>query len=150
MKRKPRLLIIDDNVSMLETLSDLLEEMGYETQTAKTASEAIRKARESFFNVALIDINLADKTGIEILQGFKSTYPSRLNIMVTASTTLKNAIDAVNFGADGYVMKPVDIKKLDQMIKELLRKQQDILKTSYEKIREYMKNMDEGQTTDPQ
>lgn len=84
MKERPRVLIIDDNANMRETLADILEEKGYEVATTKTAREGIRAAGKFFFNIHLIDINLPDKTGIELLRDFRSTYPSRINIMITA------------------------------------------------------------------
>jgi DNA-binding NtrC family response regulator len=139
MKGKPKVLIIDDNTNMRETLSDVLEEKGYKTATAKTAHEAIKAARDSYFNIVLIDINLPDKTGLELLKEFKRAYPSRINIIITASPTLKNAVDALNFGADAYVLKPIDFIKLDQIMKECLRKQQKTLKTTEERLAEFMK-----------
>jgi DNA-binding response OmpR family regulator/KaiC/GvpD/RAD55 family RecA-like ATPase len=140
MKEKPRVLIIDDNANMCETLADTLEEKGYEVVTTKTASEAIRMAQKSFFNIALIDINLPDKTGIELLRRFRTIYPSRINIMITASAMLKNAVDALNLGANAYILKPIDFTGLDQIMKECLGKQQKTLKTTDERLAELMKN----------
>jgi DNA-binding response OmpR family regulator len=140
MKERPKVLIIDDNTNMSETLKDVLEEKGYKAVTVETAHEGIRAARESFFNIALIDINLPDKTGIELLKEFRSAYPSRINIMITASATLNNAVDALNLGADAYVLKPIDFIKLDHIMKECLRKQQKTLKTTEERLAESMKN----------
>ena len=138
MREKPKVLMIDDNKNMCETLADILEEKGYEIVTAKTALEGIQAAQKSFFNIALIDINLPDKTGIELLKEFKNTYPSRINIIITASATLKYAVDAVNLGADAYILKPIDFIKLDQTMKECLRKQQKTLKATDERLTEFM------------
>ena len=82
MKERPKVLIIEDNENMRETLADVLEEKGYEVVTAKTALEAAQMAQESFFNIALIDINLPDKTGIDLLRRFREIFPSRINIMI--------------------------------------------------------------------
>ncbi|KON26173.1 hypothetical protein AC480_06220, partial [miscellaneous Crenarchaeota group archaeon SMTZ1-55] len=60
MAGKARILIVDDNENMLETLSDILQEQGYETETAKTGKEAIRKAKNIPINIAIIDIKLPD------------------------------------------------------------------------------------------
>jgi DNA-binding response OmpR family regulator len=144
MKREPKVLIIDDNANMRETLADILEEKGYEVVTARTAKEGIQAARESYFNIALIDINLPDKTGIEILKEFRSAYPSRINIMITASGTLKHAVDAVNLGADAYILKPIDFVKLDKIMKDCLRKQQKVLKTAEELVAQLMENTPEN------
>lgn len=143
MKREPKVLIIDDNANMRETLADILEEKGYEVVTARTAQEGTQAARESFFNIALIDINLPDKTGIELLKEFRSAYPSRINIMVTASGTLKHAVDALNLGADAYVLKPIDFIKLYQIMKECLGKQRKVLNTTEEQLAHLMENTPE-------
>src|SRR5271157_314452 len=140
MKERQRVLIVDDNANMCETLADTLEEKGYEVVSAKTAFDATRMARKSFFNVALIDINLPDKTGIDLLREFRSMYPSRINIMITASALLKNAVDALNLGADAYILKPIDFARLDQTMKNCLRKQQKTLKTTEGRLAEFMKD----------
>lgn len=138
MPEKPSLLIVDDDEDMLETLSDILQEKGYETETAKTGKEAIKKAEQQFFNVALIDLKLPDITGIEVLQTFRKKYPARMNIIVTAYATLQNAVDAVNLGANAYIMKPIDHERLDQMIKQCNKKQQEVLKVTQEKLADFM------------
>jgi DNA-binding NtrC family response regulator len=138
MKEKPKVLIIDDNMNMCETLADILEEKGYEVVTAKTAREGVQAAGESFFNVHLIDVNLPDKTGIELLKSFKITYPYRINIMITATATLKYAVDALNIGANAYILKPIDFPTLEQTMKECLRKQQPTLKAMEERLTEFI------------
>lgn len=135
--KKARLLIVDDNHHMLETLGDILQERGYQIETAITGKEAIMKSEEHFFNIALIDIKLLDMTGIEVLQTFRKKYPFRLNIMITAYATLQNTIDALNLGANAYIMKPIDHEKLDQMIRQCLEKQREALKITKEKLVEF-------------
>ena len=140
MEQKPKVLIIDDNKNMRETLADILEEKGYDVVTAATAREAISEAGNCFFNIHLIDINLPDKTGIELLRSFKNTYTSRKNIMITASATLKYAVDAVNIGAEAYILKPIDFCNLDKTMKECLRKQQPTLEAMDERLTEFLTN----------
>jgi CheY-like chemotaxis protein len=124
MTEKVRILIIDDDTGMLETLSDILQEKGYMTETAKTGKDAIAKAEKRFFNVALIDIKLPDMTGIEVLQAFGNMSPYTMNVMMTGHATLQNAIESVNVGANAYIMKPIDHKTLDEILEECLKKQQ--------------------------
>ncbi len=128
MEKKATILLIDDREDMLETLQDILQENGYEIITAKTGETAIAIAKEQFFNIALIDIKLPDISGIEVLKTFRRTYPARMNIMVTGFATLQNSVEALNLGANAYIMKPIDPKKLDGMIKECLKRQRKILK----------------------
>lgn len=149
MSENASLLIVDDNEDMLETLSDILQEKGYRIETTKTGKEAITKAKEHFFNVALIDLKLPDMTGIEVLRTFRKKYPSRMNIMITAYATLQNTVEALNLGANAYIMKPIDHERLDQMIKECLKRQQEALKltrgTLWEKLqRNLQKKQQEG------
>jgi len=120
MPEKASLLIVDDDEDMLETLSDVLQEKGYQTETAKTGREAITKAEEHFFDVALIDLKLPDITGIDVLRIFREKHPTQMNIMITAYSTRQNAVDALNLGAHAYIMKPIDHKILDRTIKRCL------------------------------
>jgi CheY-like chemotaxis protein len=124
MTEKVRILIIDDDVDMLETLGDILQEKGYMIETAKNGKEAIAKAEKRFFNVALVDIGLPDMTGVEVVQVFGKMFPYMMNVMITGRATLQNAIESVNVGASAYIMKPIDHEILDKVLDECLKKQQ--------------------------
>jgi CheY-like chemotaxis protein len=124
MTEKVRILIIDDDADVLETLGDILQEKGYQTETAKNGKEAIAKAEKRFFNVALVDIGLPDMTGVEVLQVFGKMSPYTMNVMITGRATLQNAIESVNVGASAYIMKPINHDTLDKILKECLKKQQ--------------------------
>lgn len=137
MSEKPQLLIVDDHEEMLETLSDVLQEKGYRVETARTGEEAIEKARTHFFNVALIDIKLPDMLGLDVLRTFREKYPSRMNIMITGYATLQNSVEALNLGANAYIMKPIDFSRLESIIAECLKKQQEALKITQEKVAEF-------------
>ena len=139
MLKKARILIVDDNENMLETLNDILQEQGYETEIAKTGKEAIAKAEKSYFNIAIIDIKLPDITGLKVLQIFRRRYPKRKNIMVTAYANLNNTMDALNKGANAYIKKPVDPDKLGQALKQCLEEQNKIEKS----IAEIRRDLDE-------
>lgn len=138
MREKPSLLIIDDNENIRETLSDIFQEKGYLTETAKNGLQAIQKSQAKFYNIALIDVQLPDMTGVELLRTFREKYPSRMNIIITAHATVKTATDAVNLGANAYIMKPIDFRKLDQIIKQCLKKQRKALKITQERVAEFI------------
>ncbi len=116
------ILIIDDDEDMLETLDDVLQEKGYMTETAKTGKEAIMTAKELFFDIALIDLKLPDMSGITVLKIFQLKYPHMIKIMITGHAGLQNAVDAMNVGANAYIMKPINHERLSQLIgyKELI------------------------------
>lgn len=124
MPEKVSILIVDDDEDTLETLTDILQEKGFYTETAKTGKEALAKAEERFFNVVLLDIKLPDLTGIEVLQALNGKNQSTMSIMITANATVQNAVDANNFGASAYIMKPIDQETLFRAIKECLKKQE--------------------------
>jgi len=138
VREKPSLLIIDDDENMLETLSDIFREKGYLTETAKNGLQAIQKSQVKFYNIALIDVQLPDITGVELLRTFREKYPSRMNIIITAHATVKTATDAVNLGANAYIMKPIDFRKLDQIIKQCLKKQRKALKITQERVADFI------------
>jgi DNA-binding NtrC family response regulator len=129
-EKKIVLIIIDDDESVIRTLSLILGKKGYETEAANSGREALEKAQRRFFNVALIDIKLPDMSGIEVLKTFRNKYPSMMNIMITGYSTLQNTMDALNLEANAYLTKPIDHERLDQAIKECLKKQQEALKIS--------------------
>ena len=68
MEEKARILIVDDDKSVSKSLSLILEKKGYCTQWAGTGKEALTKAKESAFNVALIDLRLPDTSGVELVE----------------------------------------------------------------------------------
>ena len=124
MPEKVSILIVDDDEEALETLSDILQEKGFYTETAKTGKEALAKAEERFFNIILLDIKLPDMTGIEVLQTLTGKHLSTMAIMMTGYATVQNAVDANNFGASAYIIKPIDQEILLRAIKECLKKQE--------------------------
>ena len=120
MPEKVSILIVDDDEGMLETMSDILKEKGYQTETAKTGMKAIAKAKVYPFDIALLDIGLPDMLGIEVLRTLRKEKPAMMIIMVTAHATLTTAVDALNLGANAYIMKPIDPEILDKIIKRCL------------------------------
>jgi len=76
------------------------------------------------FNVALIDIQLPDMKGTTLLSKLKETAgPKMIKIIITGHPDLKNAVDAVNKGADGYIFKPIDFRKLLETIHDRLNQE---------------------------
>ena len=120
MPEKVSILIVDDDEDMLETLSDILKEKGYQTETAKTGMKAIAKAKVYPFDIALLDIRLPDMLGTEVLRTLRKEQPTMMIIMITANATLTTAVDALNLGANAYIMKPIDPEILDKTIKRCL------------------------------
>jgi DNA-binding NtrC family response regulator len=138
MTDSPRVLVIEDDLSIRRVLSMALEDEGYVVDTARNGREAIRKSRSNFFNLALIDIRLPDMEGTRLLTEMKDTVPRMVKIIVTGYPGLQNAIDAVNLGADAYIVKPFKMEDLLKAVREHLQKQELAKKHCEEKIRDFM------------
>jgi DNA-binding NtrC family response regulator len=115
-----------------------LEAKGYVVDTAESGKEAIEKSNKAFYNVALIDIRLPDMEGTKLLTAMKETIPKMIKIIVTGYPALKNAVEAVNNGANAYVMKPPNMNEILDTIKEQLRKQREERHFSEEKIADFI------------
>ncbi|MEM0095013.1 MAG: response regulator [Candidatus Bathyarchaeia archaeon] len=138
MGENARILIVDDDENIRKVLAMILEDEGYKVDQAETAKQAIEKTRKNFYNLALIDIRLPDMEGIELLTKMKDTVPRMRKIIITGYPTLQNAIEAVNRGADAYILKPFDVNKVLATIKEQLRKQEEERQYSQEKVAEFI------------
>lgn len=138
MEKPSRILVIDDDENIRKVVQTILEDEGYIIDTAETAKIGIEKSQKGFYNLALIDVRLPDMEGIELLSKLRDTKPKMRKIIVTGYPTLQNAVAAVNKGADAYVIKPFDVEKLLQTIKEQLQKQAEEKTYSEAKIAEFI------------
>jgi DNA-binding NtrC family response regulator len=120
---RPSVLVVDDEAGIRKLLTTVLNENGYSTDLAENGAEAIEKANGRYYNLALIDILLPDINGVELLPKFKETGPRTRKIIMTGNPSLQNAVEALNKGADAYIMKPLDIEKVLATLKEQLNKQ---------------------------
>ena len=115
-----------------------MEEEGYAVDTAKNGREAIKKSKVKFYNLALIDIRLTDMEGTKLLTRVKDTMPKMRKIIITGYPSLQNAIEAVNRGADAYVLKPFDMEKVLETIKDQLKKQEEEKRYTQKKVGEFI------------
>ncbi len=117
-----RILVVDDEPSMLEFLGLLLEEVGYEVSTAGSVSEGRKVFSEGEFDLVLCDIIMPDGNGLDLLRDIKSHNASTSVIMMTAYTSTKSAIEAMKRGAYDYVSKPFDVDELKVVIQKAIEK----------------------------
>ncbi len=139
MDESVRILVVDDDESIRKTIAAILEEKGYIVDTAENGKAAIEKSNANFYNLALIDIRLPDMEGTRLLAEMKETTPKMVKIIVTGYPSLQNAITVVNRGADGYLLKPVNIDSLLETIKRHLEKQREARRYSEEKVAEFIR-----------
>jgi DNA-binding NtrC family response regulator len=133
-----RILIVDDDETIRKSLATVLKEKGCLIDTAENGREAISKSEKDVYNLAFIDIRLPDMDGVQLLTAMKDTTPKMVKIIITGYPSLQNAIEAVNRGADGYIVKPIKMDELLTMIKEHLKKQQEARKYTEEKVADFI------------
>ena len=115
-----RILVVDDEESMCQYLSILLEKEGYEVCTAAGGAEALRLMEERPFDVVMTDIQMPKMDGIQLLRGLKGIDPLTPIIMLTAYASEKSAIDAVNLGAFSYLQKHCKNDEIKMVIRNAL------------------------------
>jgi len=117
------ILIVDDDPNIRKTFGKILELKGYDIEGVGTASEALASAKARFFNIAFIDIRLADASGLEVLKSIKEINEDTVAIMVTAYASLASSIEAMNKGAYSYITKPVNMDRVLIVIDRALEQQ---------------------------
>ncbi len=108
-----RLLIVDDEASLLDFLSLLFQDEGYEVTTARSVEEARRRLEAGSPDLVLCDILMPDGNGLDLLREIKAAGDGGPPVvMMTAYTSTKSAIEAMKLGAADYVSKPFDVDEL--------------------------------------
>ncbi len=140
MNKIPRILVVDDDDTIRTTMKAILQDEGYTVDLASTGKEAIQKSQQNNYNVALLDIRLPDMEGVELLKLLKDGVPRTRKIMVTGYPSLQNAISALNKNADAYLLKPVDVEKLLNTVKQQLEAQENERQFSEQKVAEFIES----------
>jgi PAS domain S-box-containing protein len=115
---KPKVLIVDDEENFAVTLKDILDLKGYEADIANNGKQALQLISEPHsegngqYDISLVDLNLPDTQGLELIQCFKLYSPDTEVIIITGNPSLPTAIKAMNAGAFGYIEKPYNIDRL--------------------------------------
>lgn len=120
----PSIMVIDDDPNLRKTLADILRHKGYATVSASNGMEGLASMQQNPVNLALIDIGLPDISGVEVLKRIKADFPTTEVIILTGNATLDSAIEAANWGAFSYLVKPYDIEQLTLNIRRAIEKRQ--------------------------
>ncbi len=115
-----KILIIDDEEMLCESLKDILQEDGYEVVTATTALSALAEIEKDIPDVIISDINLPDINGLELLKRIKNECPEIEIIIMTAFGEAESYMQAREKGAFEYITKPINIPVLKLMISKIL------------------------------
>jgi two-component system response regulator HydG len=116
MDDKASILIVDDDVGMCETLFDIMEDRDYRPTIASNGYEAIEKVREATFDTILMDIKMPGINGVETFKQIKKIRPEAVVVMMTAYAVEGLIEEALHEGACGVLRKPLDVKKMIELI----------------------------------
>ncbi|KAF0141244.1 MAG: PAS domain S-box protein [Stygiobacter sp.] len=110
--KKDCILIVDDEKGLRIGTQRLLEDEGYEVETADCGEEGIRLGKSKEFDIAVIDLRMPDIDGLEVLKEIKNTFPNTICFIATAYASYETAIQSTRLGAFSYIPKPFTPEEL--------------------------------------
>ena len=127
MKSSGHILIIDDDSSVRNTLTRVLEKAGFQVSSAEDGEKALERISSEFFHLVYLDIRMPGMDGLDVLQEIRKIKPELSVILLTAHASLKSALEAIRLGAKDYLIKPIDPEVfvsqtriiLEEVLKEL-------------------------------
>jgi len=120
MKKKIRLLIVDDEDIVRESLCDWLSSIGYKVLTAKCGDEALRIIKQKKVKIMIADLIMPGMNGIELMKKARTIIPTISTVIITAHGTIQTAIAAIREGAYDYIEKPFCPEKVELLIRNLV------------------------------
>ena len=119
-----KILIVDDELIMRESLAGWLERDGHSVQTSPSGEDALEKLKETRFDILLVDIKMEGISGLDVLRHVKENDPDLAVVMITAYGSIPTAIEAMKNGAYDYMLKPFDPNELGVLIDKIIRHQE--------------------------
>ncbi len=119
----PRILIVDDEEIVRESLSGWLEKDGYRVATAPDGPTALETLREGTWSILLVDLKMPGMDGLQVLEAARKLHPEAAVVMITAYATVETAVKAIKLGASDYIVKPFDPEELSLMIQRIVGQQ---------------------------
>jgi len=134
-----RVLIVDDDRATSAGMADVVEEWGYEPELADTLKAGWNAVSKLVPDVAIVDLKLPDGSGLDLLHRIKEGYPDVSVIILTGHATVDSAVKALKVGAEDYVTKPVDLPRLQVILKSIEDKQ--LMKQEILELRRQLQKM---------
>jgi len=128
---KIKILIVDDELIMRESLAGWLERDGHAVQTAASGEEALEKVKETQFDIFLVDIKMEGMSGLDVLRSVRESDPDADVVMITAYGSIPSAIEAMKDGAYDYMLKPFDPNELGVLIEKIIQHQEQARENIY-------------------
>ncbi|MGD9191433.1 MAG: sigma-54 dependent transcriptional regulator [Desulfobacterales bacterium] len=119
-----KILIVDDELIMRESLAGWLQRDGHSVQTASSGEDALEKLKDMKFDIMLVDIKMEGISGLDVLRNVKENDPDIAIVMITAYGSIPTAIEAMKNGAYDYMLKPFDPNELGVLIEKIIQHQE--------------------------
>jgi len=117
-QNKIKLLLVDDEIKFLQSISKRLELKGFDVTTTSNGKDAIEVAGKYLFDVALVDFQMSGMDGSQVLKALKERHKYLEIIMLTGHATIDSAVECTRLGAFQYLEKPYNFEELVEVIKE--------------------------------
>ncbi len=137
-KQRFHILVVDDDPGHLTTLKTIIKSWNYSVTTATDGTEAVTLVKERPFDLILMDIRMAEMSGIEALRLIQEYNPSIPVLIMTAYSSVETAVEALKAGAYDYLTKPLDFEVLKLTLERTL--EHSSLKTENEQLRDKMRS----------
>lgn len=134
---KGKILIVDDEKNIRQTLSTHLESEDYEVETAMNGEEGLKEFDKKNYDLVLLDMKLPGVDGIEILKKMKEKKEDIVVIIITAYGTIENSVEAMKLGAFDYIQKPFNPDEISDIVTDVLKR------NKFEKKEEDLENFDD-------
>src|SRR5438034_27027 len=112
MREQPKVLVVDDEESVVVTIKAILQLDGYDVATTTSGAQARAMVRDTEYDLVLTDLRLEDGDGLDVLKAVRESYPETVTIMLTGYASLESAIQALRAGAYDYLVKPSEVEEL--------------------------------------
>lgn len=126
-----KILIVDDEPTIRETLSLVLKEEKYECDLAENGAEGLKRVKEKNFDLIITDLKMPEMGGLELLEKVKTISPKTSVMIITAYASLESAIQALRLGAYDYIIKPLDFDDVILRIKRLMEHRELLNENEY-------------------
>ncbi len=135
-----KILVVDDDKMIVQSIQEVLELAGYDTAAAYTGKDAIELIKDEDYNIVLCDIMLPDILGTEVLANIQKLKPRIKVIMITGFASLDNAVLSLNLGASAYILKPVNPDNLLKVITNKLHEQDKTERLNEDRVSEWIED----------
>jgi len=125
-----KILLIEDEVGLVRTLTDRLVKEGYEVELARSGDVGLKKAIEKSFNLIILDIMLPQKNGLDVCRDLRQRNILTPIIMLTAKGEITDRVVGLKLGADDYLTKPFDMLELLARVEALIRRSNILVSNS--------------------